>query len=153
MDQLSVTGSKAFSVELGEASVSLTWDASSANISGTLQRNGTSEIWNVNYLLTGIALVGTQGFTATGGSGTLTDPSTNDTTLTGLQNGSGFVFEFLADGDRIAGDTDTPVGRGWLQGSYTNDWLVIGIPEPGTLLILGSGLLGLTVYARRYRKG
>ena len=73
-------------------------------------------------------------------------------TLTGLQNGSGFVFVFLADGHRIDGDSDTPVGRGWLQGSGTNDWLVM-VPEPGTLFLLGSGLLGLTLYGRRYRKG
>ena len=141
-----------FSVELGAASVTLTWNASSANISGTL-RSETNELWTVDYDLTGIALVGTQGFTATGGSGTLTDSSSTEYTLTGKQDGDGFAFLFLADGHRIDFDNDTPVGRGWLEGSGTNDWLVIGIPEPGTLLALGSGLLGLTLFGRRRQKG
>jgi hypothetical protein len=149
MDQLSVAGSKTFSVEAGGAAVSLTWaGGATANISGTLLRNGTSELWTVDYDLTGVAAVGTQGFTATGGSGTLTDPSNNDTALTGLQNGSGYAFEFLADGWRIDGDSDSEVGRGWLQGYGTNDWLVRAIPEPGTLWIFGAGLLALTLYRR-----
>jgi hypothetical protein len=140
-----------FSVQIGAASVTLTWNASSANISGTLLSD-TNEVWTVDYDLTGIALVGTQGFTATGGLGTLTDSSSTEYTLTGALNASNVVFEFLADGHRIDGDSDTPVGRGWIVGSGTNDWLVL-VPEPGMLLLLGSGLLGLTVYGRRHRKG
>lgn len=57
-----------FSVELGSASVELSWDGSStANISGLL-RSSTAELWTIDYDLTGVVAVGTQGFTATGGT-------------------------------------------------------------------------------------
>ena len=142
-----------FSVELGGASVLLTWDGgTTATIAGTLNQNslggsgGVGPLWTVSYTLTGVSAVGTAGFTATGGSGILTDPFATDTVLTGETNGSGFAFEFLADGHRIGGDSDSPVGRGWLlPPSSTDDWLVRAtlVPEPGTGALLGLGLLAL----------
>lgn len=148
-----------FSVELNGANVLLTWDGgTTASIAGTVNENanggngGIGPIWTVTYNLTGVSAVGTLGFTATGGSGILTDPFLNDTILSGEQNGSGFVFEFLADGHRITGDNDTPVGRGWLMPpSSTNDWIVraVLIPEPATGLLIGLGLVGLAAFRRR----
>lgn len=111
----------------------------------------------MDYDLTGVSAVGTQGFTATGGSGTLTDPSNVVTNILGEANGSGDVFEFLADGHRLAGDDDTPVGRGWLlpPGSL-DDWLVravpapgTGIPEPATGLLMLLGFAGFLFCRRR----
>jgi len=144
--------SAVFSTDLGGAFVTLNWDGgTTATISGTLHNNATTDIWNVNYVLTGVVAVGTQGFTATMGSGTLTDPLLNVTAITGEQNGSGIAFDFLADGHRLPGDNDTAVGRGWLlPPNSTDDWLVRAtlIPEPASLALLASG--GLLMLRRKH---
>ncbi len=137
------------STELNGASVILDWNGgTTASITGTLWHNQLGEMWTVDYTLTGVvAAGGNQGFSATGGTGTLTDALLNDIIMTGKQDVSGSAFDFLADGDRLGGfpafPSDTPVGRGWLEpGGSTNDWLVIGVPvpEPGTALLVGMGL-------------
>lgn len=142
-----------FSTELGGASVILDWDGgTTASITGSVF-SSTGDLWDVDYLLTGVvAAPANLGFTATAGSGTLTDPLLNVTALNGETNGSGIVFSFLADGFRLSGDDDTAVGRGWLlpQGS-TDDWLVraVPVPEPGTAMLMVLGLAGLA--SRRNR--
>ncbi len=150
-----------FSVEIGAANIILTWDGgTTATITGTLNENalggngGVGPTWTVSYMLTGVSVVA-EGFVATGGTGTLTNPFAVVTNLTGEADGSGNVFEFLADGHRISGDNDTPVGRGWLlpPGS-TDDWIVRGvlIPEPGTALLTCLGLAGLAMLRRHTKR-
>lgn len=143
---------KIFSVDLGGASVTLFWDGGpTATISGLVHDNATTDLWTVNYTITGVSPVGTTGFTATGGSGILTDPFLNDTVLTGEQDNSGSAFDFLADGHRIPGDSDTAVGRGWLlPPNSVDDWIVRGelIPEPATLALVSMG--GLMIARRRH---
>ncbi len=144
--------SKTFSTDLGGASVTMTWNGgATATISGLLHDNDNADLWAVEYTITGITAVGTSGFTATGGSGTLTDPLLNVTVLTSEQNNVGSAFDFLADGHRLPGDNDTPVGRGWLlPPNSVDDWLIRGelIPEPGTLALLAAG--GLMIARRRH---
>ena len=148
-----------FSVELGSASVILSWDGgTTATIDGALNLNtaggngGVGDTWTVLYTLTGVSAVGTLGFVATGGSGTLTDPFNDVTNIFGEADGTGNVFEFLADGHRIDGDSDTPVGRGWLlPPDSTDDWIVraVLVPEPGTAWLVCTGLIGLSAYRSR----
>lgn len=157
MDSLGYT----FSSELAGASTTLTWNGGvTAQITGTLWNNQTSEIWSVNFEITGIvAEPGNLGFTATGGNGSLIDPALNVVALTGKQDGSGSAFTFLADGHRLAsypayGGPDTPVARGWIDASGVNDWLIIAIPipEPGSGLLFASGLVLLTFTRTRPQK-
>jgi hypothetical protein len=149
---------KVFSVEVGAAEVFLEWDATSARIFGVLNENtaggagGAGLLWDVEYVFSGVALDGTQGFTATGGTMTLTRQSDNAVFMYDGKQSGGLAFLFLADGHRLPDDS-TPVGRGWLMADGTNDWLVKSgftpVPEPGTLLLAAMGLLGLARFGGR----
>ena len=143
--RLDSLGNTLFSTELGGAMTFLTWNGgATAVIAGTLYNTSTGQLWTIDYDLSLIVPLA-DGFSAQAASGTLTDPSNNDTVLTGKKNGAGSVFDFRADGWDIPNDDMTPVGRGWLEGNGTNDWRVraLLIPEPGTAALLGLGLLAL----------
>ncbi|HIF96498.1 MAG TPA: PEP-CTERM sorting domain-containing protein [Myxococcales bacterium] len=154
LDYLGIT----LSTELNGASTVLSWDGgTTATISGTLWNNQAAEMWSVDYTLTGVsAAPANLGFSAVAGSGTLTDASLNVIALTGLQGGTGSTFDFLADGHRLGshpgyGGSQAAVGRGWLTGAGTNDWLVLAtpVPEPGTALLFGLGLAFLSSSSSR----
>ncbi|MEM9352940.1 MAG: PEP-CTERM sorting domain-containing protein [Planctomycetota bacterium] len=144
-----------FDVE-GAGPVLLTWPlfSTTATITGSTINNETGEIWDVDYTLTGVTAV-SDGFIATGGTGTLTyadvgpAPTPSAYTLTGALDGDGEAFEFRMDGYRLDNDSTSIVGRGWLEGSGNfNDWLVIAvqneefmIPEPTSAALLSIGAL------------
>jgi len=147
-------GDKLFSTELGVAEVLLTWNGgTTATIEGTIHDNDNGDIWDLIYNLSGITS-DAGGFDAPTGSGFLTDPNDplNPIEITGKKNGDGDAFIFRADGHRIDGDNDTPVGRGWLlpDGS-TDDFLVRGalVPEPSALLLYSVGVLVAGIAIRR----
>ncbi len=102
-------------------------------------------------------------FTATGGSGTV-GPSA-DTPLVsltgkGLMSGpnAGLTFLFLNDGHRLPGNPGTGiVGRGWIEGEDTNDFLFTAtlnpVPVPAAVWLFGTALVGLIGFSKRRRAG
>lgn len=129
----------------------LSWDdlnlAAGALISGTMWNNQASETWTVAYTLTGVASDGNGGITATGGNGSMTN-GIDTVILTGKQDVSGDAFIFAADGHRLAGDSTSFVGRGWLEGGGIDDWLVVAVPVPAAVWLFGSAL-GLLAWTRK----
>ena len=57
---------------------------------------------------------------------------------------------FYGQAKIFTSDSNNPTGRIWEF--YSSDPAVVATPEPGTLLILGSGLLGLAASRRRRNK-
>jgi len=132
-----------YSASNNGASLTLSYDAAAltAVISGTVYKNGggglvnggAMGLVNVMYNLSGIAIDGNGGFTATGGSGNV-----GGIGFSAKQNGAGFGSIFAFDGHRINGDTTTPVFRGWIMTAFTpsggykccNDFLVRAVRKP-----------------------
>ena len=133
--------------------VKLTWDdanlAGGATLSGTMYRNDTGDTWTVSYALSGLVDDGNGGWTATSGTGSMTD-GVDVVSLTGKQDGSGFAFIFADDGHRLPG-SEGWVGRGWLEGGGTDDWLVTAtvVPLPAAVWLFGSALGALGWLRRR----
>jgi len=133
--------------------VKLSWDdanlAAGADLIGSMYRNDTGDTWTVTYSLTGLVDDGNGGWSATGGSGSMTD-GVDVVALTGKQDGSGYAFIFADDGHRLP-TSDGWVGRGWLEGGGTDDWLVTAtvVPLPAAAWLFGSALLALGWGRRR----
>lgn len=142
-----------------------------ARIFGLVDRNsdaGEGVDFLVEYAITGLS-AWNGGWRADGGSGTATEQGAcvvcEVLNLTGLQGSAGeangYAFIWNNDGHRLAGDSTSWVGRGWLNGTGTNDWLVTGVPtppppgeevpEPATVSLMLLGL-GALVARRKYGK-
>ena len=146
--------------------------AQGARIFGSIDRNsdaGEGINFEVEYMITGL-VAWNGGWRADGGSGTATAEAACAVmcaalNLTGLQGSSGeadgWAFIWAPDGHRLAGDSTSWVGRGWLNGTGTNDWLVTGVPtppppgeevpEPATVSLMLLGL-GALIARRKYGK-
>ena len=129
-----------FSTELNGASVFLTWDGgANASISGSVYNNATMELWQVSHVFTGVTAVAgpNGGFTADGGTLTVTDFDNNVTVYQSHIDTQGTGVAFLALGDDHRCQNHEPdcgpfVARGWLNATGTNDWLVQLTPVPFT---------------------
>lgn len=124
---------------------------------------GTTALWTINFTYTGISACGTGICSSSGGRTVSSDLfGSFDLVPTG-SNTYGYAFQ-VNDGHRgVAG----PSGWGWMnhcasagntieggsciQHLYASDWLftVHSVPEPGTLVLFGIGLLGIGMLRRR----
>lgn len=103
---------------------------------GTLTATGSSNVFDFTGGTLTIKVGSSTLFTGTFSSGTVTVTGTNAFTIAGtLSNGAGFITQVDVHGD--------------VTGSGT----VIVTPEPGTLGLLGTGLVGLAGIVRRKMRG
>ncbi|MFK8031935.1 MAG: VPLPA-CTERM sorting domain-containing protein [Gammaproteobacteria bacterium] len=141
------------------AEATITFDpadlAAGAVLVGTIIDNATGAVWDVTYSMTGLTAAANGGFIAAAGSGTVTEQlGPGVFTLVGMSDGTG-VFIFDDDGHRIVGSSSGWVGRGWFEGTGSNDFLVVGtpspqpVPLPAAFWLLGTGLVSLFGLKRR----
>ncbi len=159
------TPGRFFSFSGPGASTFLDFDetAPSAVIRGTTVESlsgSFGDVFDITYSFTGVVVTG-DGFTATGGSGLLTNQSdASDVISLGFeQDGDGFAFLF--NGHRLKGDKTSPVGTGWVcvnldgecVGGNYNDFLFTAkvIPLPAPVLLLAAALAGFGFLGVRRR--
>ncbi|MEM7250674.1 MAG: hypothetical protein AAF493_04590 [Pseudomonadota bacterium] len=164
--RLDVLGGTSGQRTFSATGVAVTYDTSApspfARITGTITRNTVpSEIWDVTHEFGGVTAdsIGT-GFIATKGELKLTRQSDSFMITLMSEPRDDDVFVFSDDGHRLPGDPEVGfVGRGWLEASGTNDWLVTGtepipaVPLPGAALLFLSASIGVAAFRRRTRRG
>ena len=136
-----------------------------SSIEGTISLDGgaaisaTSQVATAAFGLPAGLILGTNVFYASGGLGNYT-LSTPCTGCPGPTNWQGFLFSGLTAGDHsytVAG-MNSVVWADWNTGqaNWTGTLNIpggsVGVPEPGTLTLLGIGLLGLGLSRRRRQK-
>lgn len=147
-----------FSFSLPGARTVLSFDDSSASMTGTMVRDSDNMVFDLTYTFGGVEAYGPDGFKATDGSGTLVKEDGSETIYLGYKQGNsgvenGFAFLFGSDGHRLS-DPDGYAGRGWLTVGFapdnmsdagTNDFLFTAspVPLPAPVLMLGAALLGI----------
>jgi MYXO-CTERM domain-containing protein len=150
----------------GGVSIEIAGSVFGGEIDGNGGYTDGGQFYDINFVYTASVQITSNGWKVVGTDNTSNTGSialagsNNPADIFTITDNNNNAFLFQADGHRLAGDSDSWVGRGWLTTNTdgtnvgnTQDWLFTavetdGVPTPGTL---GLAAIGGLVASRRRR--